>query len=238
MNALRQNFVLKFLPENDDEFNHLILRKFMPFLDDIEKEALKAKQKGLNEKHFARNVSKLLSLRRLYSYNDCGDLDLYWNAHSEEFSEWLKWDKLTIDSQVNEIVREMLEKYKKFTEPFNHEWNETDKKLVFTIYNVLKSERKKGHLPDKAHDEDLKLLSGCLLYACGQPKMGSSGYLPEGVLYLVTNDDDFYTCGKQVRSLKALGAGNGTKISGFDVVKPQDFLDQLEKCNSTINNPK
>jgi hypothetical protein len=232
--ALRRNFVVKFLPENDADFNRLILRKFMAFLDDIKNEALSAKNKRLSADQFRNNVNNLFRIRKLYDDRDCGDLLLYWDSHSEDFVTWLKWDRIAIENRILELVREMLERYKSYTEPLKHKWTEPDKEMILLIFNLLKSERTKGLLTNGAHDEDLRLLAGCLFYACGNKEKGLSGYLPEGVLYLVTNDDDFYNCGKQVKSLESLGAGNGKRITGFDVVKPKAFLDKLKQHNSTL----
>lgn len=225
IDALRKDFVLKILPENDYEFYRLILRKFSRFLDDVKKQVFVAKSKGLNPESFQKNITSLIN------FGDYGDFNVYWDQHRSKFVKWLQTDDLAIGNEVNSIIAETLLKYKEYTEPFKHNWTEKDKETVSTIYEALKLERKNGVLVTRAHDEDLNLLAGCLLYACGYRQENVWGYLPEGILYLITNDKDLYDCGKKVKTLESLCGGAGKKLTGFDVIKPEDFLRQLKKYN-------
>ena len=222
LDALRRDCIIKILPESDYDFNRLVLRKFMDFLDDIKKNVLNAKIKGLNTQQFIDSYNSLLRQRKIYEENDCGDLKLYWEHHKFDFAKWLSYDRVTIETIIYGLVADKLQEYRDFVKQFQHSWTADDEETVNRIYEILKSERKKGNINTKTHDEDLKLLAGCLYYVLGNTAKGFSGYLPVGVLYLVTDDGQFYICGQQVKTLEALGITKGTRLTGFDVVKPKD----------------
>ena len=214
IDALREYCILKILPENNYEFNRLILRKFQRFLDDVKSEALVAKRKRSSIKSFEKKVGSLITSK------DYGDFYIYWKEHKSRFNKWLEIDKLAIEDEVNSTVAEMLVRYRKCTEGMRHKWALKDEEVRSTLFEVLKKEREKGILSSKVHDEDLRLLVGCLLYV--------ERYLPEGVLYLVTNDRNFYDCAKKVPTLKNLVGGPKRRLVGFDVIKPKVFLNRLK----------
>jgi hypothetical protein len=229
LNALRKDCIIKILPESDYDFNRLVLRKFMDFLDDIKKNVLTAKDKSLSSQQFINNYSSLLRQRKIYDDNDCGDLKLYWEYHKLDFAKWLNYDRVTIETVIYGLAANKLQEYRDFVKPFQHSWTTDDSETIDRIYTVLKSEKKKGTINSNAHDEDLKLLAGCLYYVIGNKAKGFSGYLPVGVLYLVTDDGQFFICAQQVKTLEALGIPKGTRLTGFDVIKPRDFLTQYRK---------
>lgn len=214
IDALRKSFVLKILPENEVEFHRLIFRKFQFFLADIKSEALRSRSKGLNIATFEKKVNSLIWQK---SY---GDFCKYWKEHKNKFGEWLDFDKSKIEDEIHKIVVKMLVRYIECTEENKHEWTAKDEEVVSLLYEVLKKERDKGNLSSKAHDEDLKMLAGCLRYV--------QKYLPEGVCYLVTNDTTLYNCANKVPTLKCLTGSSTKRLVGFKVIKPKDFLKKLK----------
>lgn len=213
--TLQSRFNLIIMRGNDDEFFHLIFTKLRKFLDEIKIITRKTRRTKGNVESFERKVSSLL--RSV----DFGDLGLYWKIHKQDFCEWLKFDETTIRNRENRLIAQTLQKYNELTFNFKAPWDEDDELMCLGFYNSLKEERKLGNLPKDVDDQDLKILACCIVYVFR--------YLPHGILYLITHDKALFESANKVKGTKIPIDGKKIRWAGFDAIKPQDFLNQMEK---------
>jgi hypothetical protein len=84
---------------------------------------------------------------------------------------------------------------------------------------TLRTFRNKNLLPSTAHDEDLHIISDCIVYR--------NHYLETGIIYLITNDEGCFATLKKIIHFED---DKGQKIcaSGVDCVKPSDFVKKVE----------
>ena len=170
LNTLRKGFVLKILPESDFDFHRLILRKFMSFLSDIKTNVQRAKTKGQTSQQFVENYGRLLRQRKLFEdEKDCGDLRLYWDFHKLDFAKWMEHDNITIDNIINGLVADKIIEYRDFVQSYKHSWAIGDLEPINNIYDLLKSEKKKGSINPKAHEEDFKFYRSLFILCLWKP---------------------------------------------------------------------
>jgi len=99
----------------------------------------------------------------------------------------------------------------------NWESSEIEKEAK-EAYETLKTLRNKNLIPPTAHDEDLYIISDCIIYR--------NHYLEIGIIYLITNDD---VCFATLKTIIRLEDNKGQKIcvAGIDCVKPSDFVKKV-----------
>jgi hypothetical protein len=212
---LKTQLNLVILPENETEFNIIIMKKFRRFLDEIERQVKKAIQKKLSITDFGKNVKQAFNLRNI------GDFKKYWEINKQMFQNWLTMESSLIEGEKFKLVRLALERFRILTENLRQDWKEIDQDLCNEFYKCLKKNKKEKSISNKVDDRDLLILSGCLTFVCS--------YLPYGILYLVTNDGSLYETAKMVVDGKISFGGKKLRPTGFDVVKPLDILTQYNK---------
>ncbi len=212
---LKTHLNLVILPENDTEFNVLIMKKFARFLKEIEIASKNAVSKKLSISAFEEKV------RQAIKQSNFGDFKKYWEINKSEFRNWLSLDPSLREGEKFKMVRLALEKYREITEGFRQEWKKEDENLCNDFYNCLKLNRQQETIPSEVDDRDLQILSGCLTFVCS--------YLPYGILYLVTDDKALFDTGKMVANAKISFQNKKLRLAGFDTVKPIDVLIQFKK---------
>jgi len=144
---------------------------------------LYAKRKSSNEKEFKNEIFRLM--RNNIKWDS---FEQYIHVKMPYFSQAVLLD----ETQFHNVFYDEIDNY---LERFNEELNGIefdlgdDSPFFHEEYEILKKCRGNMKSPQ---DRDLQLLAACMIY--------SRLYLPEGILYLVTEDREFRTFAKSITS--------------------------------------
>ncbi|MEM2145962.1 MAG: hypothetical protein QW279_11420 [Candidatus Jordarchaeaceae archaeon] len=215
---LENNIRLAILPSNHYEFNNLIMEKFRAFLKDIAIMAIKYTQ----QQKFSIETRKLI--RSKIANNEYpSDFLVYWDSKSLYFSQWLTLDERSIRKQQYNLILQILENFNEIVDNAEinvKNWKSPDiEKEAKETFETLKTFRNNNSIPSNAHDEDLYIISDCIVYR--------NHYLETGIIYLITNDN---SCFEALKKIIRFEDDKGQKFcaSGIDCVKPSDFVKKVE----------
>jgi hypothetical protein len=226
---MRNKVRLAILPCNHYEFRNLILKKFQTFLIDIGKTA--QSHKGKNVTDFCRAVISQIRARIVNNQLPT-DFLIYWNANAATFCQWITMDASTIQKRQWDIMFEHLERFTNIVEKAEINIKKWDKleheKETLDTCKTLKELRAKKLIPQSAHNQDLEIISDCLVYR--------NHFLEIGILYLITNDD---CCFKTIKAIICFKnpAGETVFAPGFDCVKPDTLLTKVKTLLSQKSPP-
>lgn len=218
---LANNIRLAILPSNHYEFRNLIVEKFRMFLMDIGFVASKHKDKTPQE--FVKAVTSLVQAK--VANNDYpSDFLTYWYSKKSYFLRWLSMDNTMIRKQQYDLIFEVLEK---FNSVIDHaeinisRWEKTElENEAHETSKTLKDLRDQSLIPIGAHEQDLEIISDCIVYR--------NHYLETGIIYLVTNDNDCFSTVKMIICFRD-DKGHTLCAPGIDCIKPSDLVSKVKE---------
>jgi len=217
---LENNIRLAILPSNHYEFHNLILEKFRVFLKDIGIMACKYAHES--PKKFTKETRKLI-VSKIANNEYPSDFLVYWNSKSLYFLQWLTLDERSIRKRQFALILKILENFNSIVNQAEiniKDWESLEiEKEAKETYETLKTLRNKNLLPAAAHDEDLYIISDCIVYR--------NHYLETGIIYLIANDNSCFAALKTIISFEE-DKGQKICVTGIDCIKPGDFVKKVE----------
>lgn len=221
---LENNIRLVLLPHNHAEFYNLALESFKDFLEDVRLTAIRNKVRG--KQAFLRAASGQITAK-IANNQYPSDFLTYWHSKESFFAGWLELDERTMRYREHILVLETIKKFNNISEyaEINIQiWEnpELEKEAQETC-GILRELRNQKLIPEKAHEQDLAIISDCIVYR--------NHYLETGILYLVTNDEHCFNTLKTITNVQN-GKGAKFRVSGIDSVKPHSLLSKIKEVRT------
>ncbi|HEC88582.1 MAG TPA: hypothetical protein ENI52_04635 [Thermoplasmata archaeon] len=167
---------------HETDFKNLILGNFLDFLRVIEYGVKQVKKKNRGKKEL------YTYMKGRFSNPPCDRFYDYWNLKKDYFVEWLYLDETEIRDERNNLITSYLSKYGELHQKYSFDFDEEREEHVSELYPIILDGSKEYGI--EIQNRDAKLLSYCCVY--------SQHYLPEGILYLVTDDKNLNSLGKKI----------------------------------------
>lgn len=171
------------LPSNITDFNNLIMNKLREFLGHIEVHVRRARSESWSEDEFYRRVWSFLRAVNTFGKN-VGDLLTYWDRKKSVFWSYVSMDPALVKKKIMSLVVDKLGIYERVCEEHKVEFTpeETDHSDAFFL--KIRDARNSQAIKNTANDADLMILADCIVYSIER--------LQQGIVYLVTNDNELH----------------------------------------------
>jgi hypothetical protein len=220
------------LPSNQTDFSNLIIKKFYKFLEQIETEIRKAKEKKISKSEFYARTRNILQSINTFG-KSFGDLMLFWDINKELFWSFVSLDYSLARKKMTMLTLEKMVEFERICKGHLVEFSEDEHKLSDALYVLIKESKKKGSIQHSANDEDLLILADCFIYK-------NKRFL-QGFMYLITNDGELYGTANEVISHPNLvfeDFSPNDRFVGFEPLRPKKFINDFKAKPKTLSGQK
>lgn len=182
------------------------------FLSYVEKHIRKAREEKWSENEFYSRVWNYLRTVDAFGKN-LGDLLTYWDNKKELFWSYVSIDPALVKKRMVSLVTDKLGIYESICE--DHEIEFTSEETVHSdgFFVLIRNARDSKAISHSANNADLMILADCVVYTAER--------LPQGILYLVTNDNALYdTTLAIVNQPKLIFPDIIGRLSGLEPLRP------------------
>jgi hypothetical protein len=211
------NYIL--LPSNLTDFGGLIMKKLREFLGYIESNIRRARDQEWSEDEFYRRTRGHLRSINTFGKN-LGDLLIYWENKKNLFWTYVSIDPALVPKKMMSLVIAKLGIFAGICE--DHEITFTEEEIGHSdgFFVLIKAAQNAKAIEHSANNADLMILADCIVY--------STERLPEGIVYLVTNDNELYgTTSAIVEQPKLIFPDITGKFTGLEPLKPRRLVDDF-----------
>jgi len=156
------------------------MSKLREFLNSIETYIRKARTERWSENEFYRRVWNYLRTVNTFGKN-LGDLLTYWDRKQGLFWSYVSIDPALVKKKMVSLVTDKLGIYESICEDHKIEFTLEETNHSDAYFILIRNARESKAISHSANDADLMILADCIVYCTER--------LPQGMLYLVTNDN-------------------------------------------------
>jgi hypothetical protein len=209
------------LPSNVTDFSGLVLNKLREFLGQIESIIRKARDEKWSEQVFySRTQGQLRSINNFG--RALGDLLAYWSAKKGLFWSYVSIDPALVRKKMMSLIIDKLGIYTSICEDHEVDYTLQETAHSDSYFVLIRDAQRAKKINSSANDADLMILADCLVYTTER--------LPQGLLYLVTNDNELFGATASVvnnpNSIISTIA-TGTRLAGLEPLRPKKLVDDF-----------
>lgn len=209
---IKENCNYVVMPSCITDFSSLVMNKLRDFLHYIETNIRKARTDRWSEVEFYRQVWSCLKSVNTFGRH-LGDLLDYWSSKKELFWSFVSIDPALVKKRMVSLITEKLGIYESICEDHEIEFTLEESSHSDTYFVLMRNARNRGTIGHQANEADLMILADCIVYCTER--------LLQGMLYLVTNDNELHDTTLAIVNRPELVITNAKgRLAGLEPLKP------------------